>query len=143
MTTSDRVLAKVRRLVLALPDTEETPTWGKPHFRVGGKIFAGYEDDGERRVLGFKLGMAHAAARVRDPRFWPAPYVGHKGWVSMDVSEVRDWDEVRALLLESYGLIGGKRALAKLALRPSAPRKPARRAAAGSAAKARAKKRPG
>jgi hypothetical protein len=28
--------------------------------------------------------MAHAEAVIKDARFWRAPYVGHKGWVSMD-----------------------------------------------------------
>ncbi|HYU42077.1 MAG TPA: hypothetical protein VEQ84_07995 [Vicinamibacteria bacterium] len=37
-----------------------------------------------------------------------APYVGHKGWVSMDARGVDDWDEVRPLVLESYRLIAPK-----------------------------------
>jgi hypothetical protein len=32
----------------------------------------------------------------------------------MDASGIRDWDEVKALVLESYGLIAPKKALAKL-----------------------------
>jgi predicted DNA-binding protein (MmcQ/YjbR family) len=116
MAKSDPVLEKVREICLSLPDTRETMTWGHPHFRVGEKIFAGYGEEKGQRSLGFKLEMEHALAIVeRDPRFTRAPYVGHKGWVSMDASGgVKDWNEVRALVLESYRLIAPKRSLAKL-----------------------------
>jgi predicted DNA-binding protein (MmcQ/YjbR family) len=109
------VLAKMREICLSLPDTRETLTWGEPHFRVGDKIFAGCGDEKGRAVIGFKLEMDHADAIIQDPRFSRAPYVGHKGWVSMDASTVEDWDEVRPLVLESYRLIAPKRTLARMA----------------------------
>ncbi len=109
------VLAQVRRICLSLPDTQETPTWGTPHFRVANKIFAGCNEEDGRAVLGFKLEMPHAHALLQiDARFRRAPYVGHKGWVSMDASGVEDWGEVRELVLESYRLIAPKKSLAKL-----------------------------
>lgn len=121
MTRADPRLAKVRAICLSFPNTKETLTWGKPHFRVGEKIFAGYGEERGLSVIGFKLEMRHAADIVRDPRFWKAPYVGHKGWVSMDVSGVSDWDEVRRLIHESYLLIAPKK---------KAVARPAKRAAA-------------
>ena len=108
------VLDKMRAICLALPDTKETLTWGQPHFRVGEKIFAGCGEEKGRAVIGFKLDMDHADAIIQDPRFWRAPYVGHKGWVSMDASGVDDWNEVRPLVLESYRLIAPRRTVAKL-----------------------------
>jgi predicted DNA-binding protein (MmcQ/YjbR family) len=108
------VLAKMREICLSLPDTKETPTWGQPHFRVGDKIFAGCGEENGKAVIGFKLEMDHADAIVQDPRFRRAPYVGHKGWVSMDASGVKEWGEVRLLILESYGLIAPKKTLARL-----------------------------
>ena len=80
----DEAYERVRAICLSLPDTKETITWGKPHFRVMDKIFAGYGEENGKRVVGFKLAMHHAKAVVTDRRFSPAPYVGHKGWVSMD-----------------------------------------------------------
>jgi len=108
------VLDQMRAICLALPDTKETLTWGQPHFRVGEKIFAGCGEEKGRVVIGFKLDMDHADAIIQDPRFWRAPYVGHKGWVSMDANAVDDWDEVRPLVLESYRLIAPRRTVAKL-----------------------------
>jgi predicted DNA-binding protein (MmcQ/YjbR family) len=114
MAKAAQVLAKFRAICLSFPDTKETPTWGKPHFRVGEKIFAGFGDEDEKCSIGFKLEMDHARAILRDKRFTRAPYVGHKGWVSMDVSGATDWDQVRELVEESYELIAPKRSLAKL-----------------------------
>ena len=116
MAKPSPVLTKVREICLSLPDTKETPTWGQPHFRVGEKIFAGCGEEKGRVSIGFKLEMKHAHELVKkDPRFSPAPYVGHKGWVSMDGRKVSDWDEMRELILESYELIAPKKSLAKLA----------------------------
>jgi predicted DNA-binding protein (MmcQ/YjbR family) len=101
-------LTEMRRICLALPETTETPTWGEPHFRVRGKIFAGCGNHGGVVTIGFKLEREHADQAVRDPRFARAPYVGQHGWISMDAKGVRDWNEVRALVLESYRLIAPK-----------------------------------
>lgn len=114
MARPDVILKKLRQICLALPDTKETETWGKPHFRVGDKIFAGCGEEDGKFVVGFKLEMQHARQMIRIPGFWKAPYVGHKGWVSMDASVVSDWELVRELIHESYRLIAPKRTLAKL-----------------------------
>lgn len=115
----DVVLSKMREICLELPDTKETLTWGSPHFRVGEKIFAGWGEDKGKQSIGFKLEMDHADAMVmNDPRFTRAPYVGHKGWVSMDPTTVKDWNEVRDLVFESYRLIAPKRSLARVAGEP-------------------------
>jgi len=102
-------LTQMRRICLALPDATETLTWGQPHFRVKGKIFAGFGDHRGKRTIGFKLEREHADVVIQDSRFQRAPYVGAHGWVSMDVSGIRDWAEVRAFLVESYRLIAPKR----------------------------------
>jgi predicted DNA-binding protein (MmcQ/YjbR family) len=114
-------LDHMRAICLAFPETKETLTWGQPHFRVGEKIFAGCGDEKGRAVIGFKLDMDHADAIIQDPRFWRAPYVGHKGWVSMDASQVDDWGAVRELILESYRLIAPKKTVARMdgSARPS------------------------
>jgi predicted DNA-binding protein (MmcQ/YjbR family) len=64
--------------------------------------------------MGVKLAMGHAQALVEQERFWPSPYVGKHGWVSMDVTQRKSWDEVAALIRESYELIAPRAALAKL-----------------------------
>ena len=115
MATADSIYKQVRAICLSFPDTKETMTWGKPHFRVGEKIFAGFEEENGKPTIGFKLEMDHAAEAIKYPRFTRAPFVGHKGWVSMDATGVTDWEKVRALIFESYRLIAPKRSLAKMA----------------------------
>ena len=112
---SDPLLEKIKAIVFELPDTKLTMTWGKPHYRVGEKIFCGYGEEDGRAVLGFKLEMKDAAKLCKKAGYWPAPYVGHKGWVSMDVSKAPDFDLVRGYIAESYRLIAPKRSQAKLA----------------------------
>jgi predicted DNA-binding protein (MmcQ/YjbR family) len=145
-------LTEMRRICLALPETTETPTWGEPHFRVRGKIFAGCGNHGGVLTIGLKLEREHADQAIRDPRFTRAPYVGQHGWISMDANAVRDWNEVRALVLESYRLIapkalwaevqGGKTAAREKppARRKTRPGTPRRRK---SSAAPRPRKRPG
>jgi predicted DNA-binding protein (MmcQ/YjbR family) len=108
---------------------------------VGDKIFGGMGEHDDGKVsIGFKLEMEHADALVSsDPRFTRAKYVGHKGWVDMDVSAVENWDEIKTLVGESYRLIAPKRSLAKLGAAPSAS---SSRRAPASPKKAAAKKAP-
>jgi predicted DNA-binding protein (MmcQ/YjbR family) len=145
MARNDSVLRKLREICLSLPDTKETLTWGTPHFRVADKIFCGCGEERGRPSIGFKLEMDHADAVIQDPRFRRAPYVGHKGWVSMDPTGTLDWEEVRALVLESYRLIAPKKTLRKLegATRPAPSRRAARTATSRrSSGKGRAHRRP-
>ncbi len=136
-------LTEMRRICLSLPEVTETMTWGQPHFRVRGKIFAGFGDHGGTFTLGFKLEREHADAAILDPRFTRAPYVGAHGWISMDVKGVRDWDEVRALVHESYRLIAPKRLWAVVQGQGPAPEKPSgRRKASPRAGTRRTLKRP-
>jgi predicted DNA-binding protein (MmcQ/YjbR family) len=109
----DAALKKMRAICLSLPDTKETPTWGQPHFRVGEKIFSGLGEEKGVLTVGAKLEMDHADAMIRRPGFSRAPYVGHKGWVSIDLGKVRDWGEIEALVHESYRLIAPKKTVAR------------------------------
>jgi predicted DNA-binding protein (MmcQ/YjbR family) len=144
MSKASEAAARAREIYLSLPDTKETITWGAPHMRVGDKIFGGHGVDGGKAIISFKLEMDHADLRVQnDPRFSRAPYVGHKGWVTMDVSDVEDWGEVRALIEESYRLIAPKKSLAKLggAAPPPAKKTAAKKGAPKTAAKKTAAKK--
>lgn len=114
LVTETAEFKKISAIALALPDTKLTMTWGSPHFRVQEKIFCGYGPHDGKHVLGVKLGMSHAQTVVKQARFWPSPYVGKHGWVSMDVGQRKSWDEVRELIRESYELIAPKASRAKL-----------------------------
>ena len=112
--SAEQVLENLRKICLPLPDTTETITWGKPHFRVADKIFCGCGGEGGRTSLGFKMEMADAAVMVNIPGITKAPYVGNKGWVSLDPSVFDDWDEIEQMVIGSYRMIAPKRTLKKL-----------------------------
>jgi predicted DNA-binding protein (MmcQ/YjbR family) len=112
---SDASFKKLSALCLALPDTKLTMTWGSPHFRVGEKIFCGFGVDADgAEVMSMKLAPEHARLVVKQARFRVAPYVGKHGWVTLDVRQRKSWDEIAALVRESYELIAPRAARAKL-----------------------------
>ena len=106
---------RIRDICLAFPDATESEKWGKPHFCVAGKIFAGCGDEQGTFVMGCKLEMDRAARMVRLPGVWKAPYVGHKGWVSVDPALFDDWESIAEMIGESYRLIAPRKSLEKLA----------------------------
>jgi predicted DNA-binding protein (MmcQ/YjbR family) len=103
MATAQAALRWMRKTCLSLPDTVEGDHFGESCFRVGKKIFATCgEKDGVCRIV-FQLTADHARTLIAtDSRF--EPYARQRDGVWMDVAGVTDWNEVRALVLESYEL---------------------------------------
>ena len=103
MATAQTALRMMREVCLSLPDTVEAEHFGEACFRVAKRIFASCgEKDGVCRLV-FQLEPEHASRLIAsDPRF--EPYARQKNCVWIDAADVEDWDEVRALVLESYRL---------------------------------------
>jgi predicted DNA-binding protein (MmcQ/YjbR family) len=103
------VLAKLRKICLALPETVETKTWGHPHFRVQGKIFVSFGETNQGWGITLKVGELMQGVFLKDPRFFRAPYVGKYGWVTLRVDPAPlKGEEIRELVEESYRLIAAK-----------------------------------
>ncbi len=68
MAIKQTMLTKLRRICRALPDAVESIKWGKPHFCVREKIFAGCDDAVDRLVIGFKLATKFGTASKQRPR---------------------------------------------------------------------------
>jgi len=103
-------LDRLRKICLALPDSVETITWGHPNFRVGKKIFAAYENWKGEDCICFKCDPEMQDLLVGDPRYFRAPYVGNRGWVSMKVQGRIPWKKLEALVERSYELVGAPKA---------------------------------
>src|SRR5262245_60579791 len=103
MATPQTAVRRMREMCLTLPDSTEAEHFGEACFRVGRRIFASCGGkDGACRLV-FELEPAHARRLLAsDPRV--EPYARQESCVSMDAAGVQDWDEVRALVLESYRL---------------------------------------
>jgi len=115
----------VRRLCLALPDSFEIEAWEHPTFRVGsgrGKMFCIAAADGSQvRVKADPIERA-ALLEQGGPFYMPA-YVGHKGWIGVQLDHPdADWEEVAELIATSYCLIAPKRLADQVTSPPSLDR---------------------
>jgi len=126
----EKLLTRLRRICLALPEAYETTSYGHPTFRAGRsgkKTFAVFENYRGEDTICFKATMEDQALLVLDPRFFVAPYIGKHGWTSMRTAGAIEWDEVEDLVLESYRLVATKTMLAKLGESGPRPRKSKKR----------------
>jgi predicted DNA-binding protein (MmcQ/YjbR family) len=96
---------------LALPEAFEVEAWEHPTFRVGsgrGKIFCIAADDGSSMSLKADPIEREALLEQGDPFYVPA-YVGHKGWIGVQLhAKGIDWEEVAELIATSYCLVAPK-----------------------------------
>jgi hypothetical protein len=125
---TDPVLARVRALALALPDAAEKISHGHPAFFTT-KVFAYYggsvKVDGsyrrhERSVL-VLLEPAEREALLAEDRCYLPAYLAAYGWIGLDLGDDTDWGEIGELLDGSYRRTAGRRRVAALDARGSAP----------------------
>jgi hypothetical protein len=109
-----RVLSVMRKICLALPETQEGLQFGQPVWRAGAKVFAqAYCYEGVWRAA-FWVGVEAQGMMCADPRYRIPEYMGHRGWIALDVSKSLNEGELRSLALASYRHFALKRMLAKL-----------------------------
>lgn len=106
MNAEKEILARLRKICLALPDAKETLIWDHPHFRVDKKIFASFSEYKSEWGISLKVGKLMQGVFLDDPRFFRAPYVGKYGWVTLRLDAAPlHWPEIRGLVKESYRLV--------------------------------------
>jgi predicted DNA-binding protein (MmcQ/YjbR family) len=109
-----RVLASMRKICLALPETVEDSQFGRPVWRAGSKVFARAYCSGERWRASFWVGVEAQGIYTVDPRYTIPAYVGHSGWIELDVAKSHRESELRSLALQSYRHFALARMLARL-----------------------------
>jgi hypothetical protein len=118
--------AQMRKLALALADTEEKSHFGQPDFRVRGKIFAGLSRDEKRGALKLTPEMQAAVIDSSPGRYFPAAGAwGGKGWTHVTLSRA-PVAELAHLLTAAWRLTAPRR-LIDAAEAPVAPARRARR----------------
>ena len=105
------VLKSFRKLCLDLPAAHEERQFGHPVWQAGKKTFAIVHHYGGRLTLCFWVGVDQQGLLTGDSRYQIPPYMGHNGWIALDVSTDCDWEEVEALTLQSYRHFALKRML--------------------------------
>lgn len=111
---ANAVLAELRALCERLPETSEGRQFGSPVWKAGKKTFVNTDYHSGRMNLSFRVGPDRQAALADAPRYRIPAYMGHNGWINLDVEEHADWDEIEGLLLESYRHFALKRMLKAL-----------------------------
>ena len=111
---AQKVLHTVRKIFLAWPETSEDSQFGTPVWRAGRKVFASMYAMDKRLKLGFRVGIDRQGFYIDDPRYTIPPYMGHNGWIALDVTKSCNADEVRELAAESYRHFALKRMLARM-----------------------------
>ncbi|WP_019203940.1 MmcQ/YjbR family DNA-binding protein [Tsukamurella sp. 1534] len=120
----DPVLARVREIALAFPESVEKVAHGRPTFRCG-KMFAMYGGGTKKTATRphlqrdtsvlFIADPAERAALEQDERIYLPAYMASAGWLGLDLTVGPvDWDEVTELIDASYRRIAPKRAVALL-----------------------------
>jgi hypothetical protein len=116
-----RVLTRLRRLCLALPEAHEVEAWGEPTFRVRNKLFAMYAAADNHHGNGRAAVWCKAApgnqqlmVKAAPERFFVPPYVGPSGWVGVRLGPGTDWDELAGLLADGWRLVAPRRLVAAM-----------------------------
>lgn len=116
---SDDPLPRLRALCLALPETTERVSHGEPAWFVRDKkLFVSYADHHHDDVLGFWCAAAPGVQEAlvgSDPqRFYRPPYVGHRGWLGINLGVEQDWDEIAEIVRDAYRCVAPKKLVALL-----------------------------
>ena len=117
---AERILARLRKICLALPDANEKPSHGEPTWFAGkGKVFAMLDDHhhGAPHLsvwLPQPLGEQEALIEADPARFFRPPYVGPSGWVGVVLDRRPDWTVVAGLVRGAYRHVAGPKLLARL-----------------------------
>jgi hypothetical protein len=76
-------------------------------WRAGKKVFAqaySYRTNAPTRKLqlAFWVGVDQQSLLIREKHFEIPAYMGHNGWIALDVRKEANWKEIRSLALFSY-----------------------------------------
>ena len=119
-----RELARIRRLCLALPETSERLSHGSPTWFIREKrSFVMYLDDhhGDGRLAiwcAAPAGVQEQLVEQEPGRFFRPPYVGHRGWLGVQLDVDPDWGEMAEICADAYRQVAPKTLVAALDARP-------------------------
>ena len=95
---------RLSAICLSLPGTTETFSWGHPNYRAGGKAFATLESFKGVLSIAVRASEPERELLLDDPRFFPTPYSGGRGWVSLKIEGRIPWTLVRQLCVRAHAL---------------------------------------
>jgi len=107
-------LEPIRKLCMALPQTQERLSHGERAWFVGGKrMFLmsadHHHDDRVAFWAAAQDGVQRHLIEDEPALFFCPPYVGTRGWIGMWIDQHPDWDRVELLVDEAWRTIAGPR----------------------------------
>jgi hypothetical protein len=114
---SEKQLARLRQICLALPETSERLSHGEPTFFVHKKVFAmfanNHHNDGYIAVwLPAPTGFQSALIEKNPSIYFKPPYVGVRGWIGIELDRITD-EDLRFHIQTAWELVAPKRLLPK------------------------------
>ena len=103
-----RVLGRLRKICLALPETTERLSHGAPTFFVRDKraflmVLTDHHGDGRFAIwCAAPEGVQHMLVEADGERFFVPPYVGHRGWLGVRLDRGLDWNELAGIAEDAY-----------------------------------------
>lgn len=109
----------VRQICMALPEVTERLSHGAPTWFVRGKktfvtLWAHHGDGHLGLVCAAPPGVQEELVAAEPDRFYRPPYVGHRGWIGVDLAVDPDWDEVAGICTDAYRTVAPKALVALL-----------------------------
>lgn len=109
--SSPSALSRIRRICLALPETNERLSHGAPTFFIREKraflmFHDNHHDDGRLAIWCAALDGAQETLTEASPdQYFVPPYVGHRGWLGVRLDRTPDWDEVAGVVEDAYAAV--------------------------------------
>jgi len=117
-------LERVRKIAFALPEVSERLSHGSPSFFIRGKRTLCSFHDNHHGIDRIALwcpappGVQEEMVRTEPGRFFAPPYVGPSGWLGVYLDGTGelavDWDEVAAIVEDSYRKVAPKKLIVEL-----------------------------
>ena len=112
-------LARLRAACLALPQSSERPSHGGPAFFIRDKkcfvmFVDDHHEDGRLAIwCAAPDGVQAEMVETEPERFFRPPYVGHRGWLGVQLRTVDD-GELRAIVTEAFRTVAPPTVLREL-----------------------------
>ena len=101
----------VRKLALALPGVEESTSYGTPAFKVKGKLFIRFHQDGESLVVSADFADRELLMAEQPETFYITDHYLNYPWILLRLANVRH-DQLSELIKQAWRLVAPKRLVA-------------------------------
>ena len=111
----NEILASIRGICLALPETNERLSHGAPTFFVRGKkafvmVLDNHHGDGRFALwCAAPEGMQQMLVEADPERFFVPPYVGHRGWLGVRLDRELHWEEIAGIAEDAYAEVAPRK----------------------------------